>query len=163
MAADEPTGRTRHLLDVGRISKPHGLRGEVVVELTSDRSERLAPGTVLDTDAGALTIVAARPHHHRWIVAFAGESSRENADRLRGLALRAEALDEPDELWVHDLVGSAVVTTAGDAVGTCIAVVATPASDLLELDTGALVPVAFVVDRSPGRVTVDPPEGLFDL
>ncbi|MGH9113263.1 MAG: ribosome maturation factor RimM [Acidimicrobiales bacterium] len=163
MAADETNGRTSQVLEVGRISKPHGLRGEVVVNLTSDRAQRLGPGTVLDSDAGALTVVTSRPHHHRWIVAFAGQSSREDADRLRGLALRAEALDEPGELWVHDLVGSAVVTTAGDPVGTCVAVVANPASDLLELDTGALVPVAFVVERSPGRVTVDPPEGLFDL
>jgi 16S rRNA processing protein RimM len=163
VAAHVPDGRSGRLLEVGRISKPHGLRGEVVVDLTSDRVERLGPGTVLDTDAGVLTVVTSRPHHHRWIVAFADQSSREDADRLRGLALRAEALDEPDELWVHDLVGSAVVTTAGDPVGTCVAVVANPASDLLELDTGALVPVVFVVDRLPGRVTVDPPEGLFDL
>ena len=42
-------------------------------------------------------------------------------------------------------------------------VVANPASDLLELESGALVPVVFVVDRAPGRLTVDPPDGLFDL
>ena len=61
-------------------------------------------------------------------------------------------------------VGAGVVTASGgDAVGTCVAVGANPASDLLELDSGALVPVVFVVDRAAGRVTIDPPEGLLDL
>src|ERR671918_797104 len=80
----------------------------------------------------------------------------------RSHGLRAEAIDDPDELWVHDLIGSEVVTVGGDAVGTCVAVVANPASDLLELDSGALVPVVFVVERAPGRVTIDPPEGLLE-
>jgi 16S rRNA processing protein RimM len=152
------------LLEVGRIGRPHGLRGEVVVKLTTDRNERLAPGSVLYTDAGELVVVAARPHQDRWIVSFEGRDRREAVDGLRGQILRAEALDDPDELWVHDLVGAEVVRAgSGDAVGTCVAVVANPASDLLELDSGALVPVVFVVDHAAGRVTIDPPDGLLDL
>jgi 16S rRNA processing protein RimM len=150
------------LLEVGRVTRPHGLRGEVVVDLTTDRVERLAAGSVLSTDAGDLTVAAARPHQRRWIVAFEGHAGREAAERLRGLALRAEALDDPDTLWVHDLVGSEVVTVEGEVAGTCVAVVANPASDLLELDGGALVPVVFVVERMPGRVVIDPPEGLLE-
>ena len=161
--AGDPGGRTAPLLEIGRITKPHGLRGEVVVDLTTDRVERLAPGTVLASDTGDLTVAAARPHQHRWIVAFEGHASREAADRLRGVVLRAEALDDAGELWVHDLVGSAVVTVAGDPVGTCMAVMSNPASDLLELDSGALVPVVFVVEQASGRVTIDPPEGLLEL
>lgn len=151
------------LLEVGYVAKPHGLRGEVVVRLTTDRVERVAPGTVLHTDGGDLSIVDSRPHQDRWIVVFEGVDSREAADRLRGRALRAEPIEDPDELWVHDAVGASVVTVAGDVVGTCVSVVANPASDLLELDSGALVPVVFVTDRAPGRLTIDPPEGLFDL
>jgi 16S rRNA processing protein RimM len=150
------------LLEVGRVTRPHGLRGEVVVDLTTDRVERLTPGAVLSSDAGDLTVAAARPHQHRWIVTFEGHAGREAAERLRGLALRAEALDDPDALWVHDLVGSDVVTVDGEVAGTCVAVVANPASDLLELDGGALVPVVFVVERTPGRVVIDPPEGLLE-
>ena len=150
------------LLEVGRVTRPHGLRGEVVVDLTTDRVERLAPGTVLSSDAGDLIVAAARPHQHRWIVTFEGHAGREAAERLRGLALRAEALDDADALWVHDLVGSDVVTVDGEVAGTCVAVVANPASDLLELDGGALVPVVFVVERTPGRVVIDPPEGLLE-
>jgi 16S rRNA processing protein RimM len=151
------------LLEVGYVARAHGLRGEVVVALTTDRVERLDPGTVLSTDRGDLTVDAARPHQDRWIVSFAGYAGREAADGLRGLALRAPALDDPAELWVHHMVGATVVTTAGDTVGTCVAVVANPASDLIELDGGALIPVAFVVDHAPGLLTVDPPDGLFEL
>jgi len=151
------------LLEVGRIDRPHGLRGEVVVRLTTDRLERLAVGAVLRSDAGDLVVAASRPHQDRWIVAFRDRATREAAESLRGLVLRAEALDDPGELWVHELVGAEVATTAGERVGTCVSVVANPASDLLELDTGALVPVVFVVGHEAGRVTVDPPEGLFDL
>lgn len=158
MSASRPT-----LLEVGRIGRAHGLRGEVVVSLTTDRLERVAPGAVLVTDAGELEVQASRPHQGRWIVAFAGHHSRDDADRLRGLVLRAEAVDDPAEMWVHDLVGAEVVTADGDIVGRCTGVVANPAADLLELDSGALVPVVFVVDHTPGRVTIDPPEGLFDL
>lgn len=158
MAPSEP-----QLLEVGRISRPHGLRGEVVVALITDRVERLAPGSSLATDRGDLVVRSSRPHQDRWIVAFEGRGTREQADELRGLTLRAEALDDPDELWVHDLVGAEVVTVAGDSVGRCTGVLANPASDLIELSSGVLVPVVFVVDRAPGRITVDPPDGLFDL
>jgi 16S rRNA processing protein RimM len=158
MSASRPT-----LLEVGRIGRAHGLRGEVVVSLTTDRLERVAPGAVLVTDAGELEVRASRPHQGRWIVAFAGQDNREDADRLKGLILRAEAVDDPAELWVHDLVGAEVVTVAGETVGRCTGVVANPAADLLELDSGALVPVVFVVDHTPDRVTIDPPDGLFDL
>jgi 16S rRNA processing protein RimM len=151
------------LLEIGRITRAHGLRGEVVVHLITDRAERLAPGTVLASEHGDLTVAASRRHHDRWIVAFAGRATREQADELRGLVLRASALDDPAELWVHELVGARVVTEAGADVGTCVSVVANPAADLLELDGGALVPVTFVTGHAPGVVTIDPPEGLFDL
>lgn len=151
------------LLEVGYVARAHGLAGEVVVVLITDRSERLSPGMVLSSDAGDLTVASSRPHQDRWIVTFAGHTTREAAEALRGCALRAAALDDPSELWVHEMVGSLVVTTAGDTVGRCVAVVANPAADLIELDSGALVPVSFVVDHAPGTLTVDPPDGLFDL
>jgi 16S rRNA processing protein RimM len=134
-----------------------------VVLLSTDRDERLAPGARLSSDRGELIVRSSRRHADRWIVAFEGCATRDQADELRGLTLRADAVDDPSELWAHDLIGSEVVTVGGEAVGRCTAVVANPAADLLELDSGALVPVVFVVDHEPGRVTVDPPDGLFDL
>lgn len=156
------------LLEVGRIGRPHGLRGEVVVVLSTDREERLAPGARLGTDRGDLVVRAARRHQDRWIVSFEGHADREQVEELRGVALLAEPLDDPGELWVHELVGAEVVTTRGESLGRCTAVVANPAADLIELEGGGLVPVVFVVHHTsggdaPGRVTVDPPEGLLDL
>ena len=148
------------MLEVGRVVKPHGLKGEVVVELTTTRTDRLAPGTRFDD----LEVVRSQPFQHRWIVAFSGVTTREAADALRGRVLRAEPIDDdPDALWVHELIGASVVDMAGAELGTVTAVEANPASDLLVLDSGGLVPLRFVVEHSNGRVVVDPPAGLFDL
>ena len=143
------------------------MRGDVLVVFTSERTERLEPGSVLFTDRGALTVAAARPHQDRWIVAFEEIADRSDAETWRGVALRGQALDTADlddgELWVHELIGASVVLTDGTAVGEVESVQANPAADLLVLDTGALVPVVFVTDRAEGRVVIDPPEGLLDL
>jgi 16S rRNA processing protein RimM len=154
----------RPLLEVGRIEKPHGVRGEVIVRLTTNRAERLAPGSVLTTSTGPLEVVSSRPHQDRWCVAFAGLRDREGAEARRGTVLLAEAIDDPDELWVHELVGARLVDQHGTDHGRVVDVLANPASDLLELDGGALVPVRFVVGVTPReRVDVDVPDGLFDL
>jgi 16S rRNA processing protein RimM len=154
------------LLLVGRIVKSHGLRGEVVVDLLSSEPEvRLARGAVLHTEGrGPLTVVSARPHQERWLVVFAEVPTREVADSMRGTELHGVPLDDPDALWVHELVGAPVVDTAGGDRGRVKAVLANPADDLLELDGGALVPVTFVVGWDEDRrVVIDPPDGLFEL
>ncbi len=151
---------SRPVLEVGRVVKPHGLKGEVVVELTTTRTDRLAVGTRFED----LEVVRSQPFQHRWIVAFEGVTTREAADALRGRVLHAEPIDDdPDALWVHQLIGASVVDTAGTSLGTVTAVEANPASDLLVLDGGGLVPLRFVVEHGDGRVVVDPPAGLFDL
>ena len=162
-AAGDAGSSPSPLLEVGYVARAFGLHGEVLVALTTDRAERVDPGTVLSTDLGDLTVAASRPHQDRWIVSFAGHETREHAEALRGRVLRAAPLDDPAELWVHDMVGSEVMTTPGDKLGRCVAVVANPAADLIELDGGALIPVAFVVDHAPGTLTVDAPDGLLDL
>ncbi|MDQ2754194.1 MAG: ribosome maturation factor RimM [Actinomycetota bacterium] len=158
------------LLEVGRVTKPHGIRGQVIVEVTSNRPERWLPGTRVNIPNGSLEIVQASPaagrasgDHTRWIVAFAGITDREGAEALRGLALSAAPLEDPDALWVHDLVGSEVVDATGMGRGRVTSVQSNPASDLLVLDTGALVPLRFVVSSRAGRVSVEVPDGLFDL
>ena len=152
---------------MGRITKPHGVRGDVLVQLTTERTERLAPGAVLTTDRGALTVRSASPHHDRWIVAFDEIPGRDEAETWRGTVLQAEPLSdaelEADTFWVHELVGAEVALVDGTVVGTVEAVEANPASDLLVLSTGTLVPVVFITEQAPGHVVIEPPEGLLEL
>ena len=162
MTADTEPPR-EGLLEVGRVARAHGLRGDVLVDMTSDRPERTEPGATFETTAGPLTIAESRRHQQRWLVRFEGCAGRESADDLRGVVLWAEPIDD-DTLWVHELVGCRVVDSAGVDRGEIAAVVANPAADLLELSDGTLVPATFVVaPPSDGVVTVDAPDGLFDL
>jgi 16S rRNA processing protein RimM len=154
------------LLEVGYVARAQGLRGEVMVELITNRTERLAPGSILQTDVGPLEVQAAKPHGgpNRWVVSFARVTDRAGAEALRGRTLRAAPLDADDgTLWVHEMVGSDVFEVDGTPRGRVTDVQANPASDLLVLEGGALVPLRFVTEHSPGRVEIDPPSGLFDL
>jgi 16S rRNA processing protein RimM len=157
------------LLEVGTIGRAHGLAGEVSVRMTSDRPERVAPGAVLESDRGPLVVRSARRHQDRWIVRFDGVDGRTAAESLLGVVLRGEPIDDPDALFVHELVGSHVIDAAGTDRGVVVAVLSNPASDLLELDGGALVPLVFVVggvdetDPSHRVIHVEVPDGLFEL
>jgi len=152
-------------LEVGRVTKAHGLRGEVVVHLTSDYPEaRLAPGSRLHAGPDELVVRSARPHQDRWLVLFEGVVDRPAAERLAGRALSGEALDDPEALWVHELIGSRVVEEeTGVDRGRVVSVVANPAHELLELESGALVPVVFVRSCVDGGTLIAPPPRLFDL
>jgi len=151
-------------LEVGRIVKAHGIRGEVIVELISNRPDlRLAPGSVLSSDRGALEVLASTPHQNRWIVRFAGIPDRNTAESYRNTVLSAEPIEGDDgTLWVHELIGAEVFDLDGRSYGPVEAVEANPASDLLVLAGERLVPLVFVKTRLPGRVVIDPPPGLLD-
>jgi 16S rRNA processing protein RimM len=158
-----PAASRDPLLEVGQITKPHGLTGEVVVHLWTNQPGRLDPGSVLSSASGELAVVRSRPHKGHYLVVFAGVDDRESADALRGTVLSAHAESVPGALWVHELVGAQVVSTAGQVLGTVTSVEANPASDLLVLDGGGLIPLRFVVENQPGAtVTVDIPDGLLD-
>lgn len=150
------------MLQVGRIGRPHGLRGEVLVNLTTDRLERLEPGSQLQAGDDAVVVVEASPHSGRWRVRFEGITDREGAEHLVGRELFGEPLEDPDALWAHDVIGTMVAEPDGTERGRVVAVLENPASDLLELDSGALVPVRFVVASEGGVTTVEAPDGLFD-
>lgn len=112
-------------------------------------------------------MVRSRRHKGRWLVAFAGHDTRESVEQFTGGVIEAVALDDPDTLWVHTVVGRRVVSLDGAGAatehGVVAAVIDNPAHDLLVLDSGALVPVVFIVDDTdPDRLVIDPPEGLFD-
>jgi len=141
------------------------VRGEVVVTMHTDRSERTTPGAVLHAGERELVVASARPHQGRWLVRFEGITDRNAAEELRGATLVGEPLDDPGEgrVWVHEMVGDEVRDAHDNALGRVTAVEVNPAHDILVLDNGTLVPMVFVVDRQPGVVVVDPPDGLLDV
>ena len=152
------------MLEIGRITSPHGVGGDVNVVLTSNRTERLDRGSVLSIPSGPMTVISARPHKNGFIVKFEGVNFRDQSEALRNTVLSAEPIDDPDELWVHELIGATVIDQAGVARGAVERVLDNPASDLLELDSGSLVPARFIVSHIAGEeIRVDVPVGLFDL
>ena len=173
-ASDTTGGATRRV--VGRVGRPHGLRGEVTVQVRTDwPEERFAVGVHLYGDTGrVLTVDAVRPHSGSLLVRFAGVTDRAAAAQLCGLVLTVEAtelpeLDDPDEFYDHQLEGLAAVGLDGTVLGTIREVVHAPASDLLVLATEhgeALVPfvraIVVEVDVAGSRVVLNPPAGLLD-
>jgi 16S rRNA processing protein RimM len=164
---------------VGRIGRPHGIRGEVTVEVRTDDPElRFAPGSVLTTDParlGPLTVAAARWHSGRLLLSVAGVADRTAAEGLRGTVLSAEVPDDelpedPEEFYDHQLRGLAAEATDGAALGTVTDVIHLPGQDLLSLDHhGREVLVPFVAEMVPdidvdaGRIVLDLPPGLLTL
>jgi 16S rRNA processing protein RimM len=155
------------LLEVGHIGRAHGIRGDVFLVLSTDRAERAAVGSKLWVRDRWIAVTASSNANGKWRVHLEGVDDRDAAEALAGTRVYAEPIDDTDALWVHHLIGASVVETNGIDRGRCISVVANPASDLLELESGALVPAAFVttVDVSGGVpfITIDPPDGLFEL
>ena len=167
---------------VGRIGKPHGIRGEVTLDVRTDEPDRrFAPGTTLRAEAPAgadrrpssLTVARARWHQSTLLVTFEELADRNAAEAARGTVLhstigRDETPDDPDEFYDHQLVGLEVVDVDGRALGTVKALVHGSAQDLLTVRTtdgrDALVPfvTALVpeVDLEAGRVVVADRPGL---
>ena len=139
----------------------------------SDDPARFQPGARLLTAGGSrITVVDARQHGDRFVVAFDGYETREAAETLRGPlyieAAQARTLDD-DEYWEHDLVGCSAWIMSEVEVGTIARVISGPAQDLLALDTPSeerLVPlvkeIVLEVDLERRRIILDPPDGLLD-
>ena len=151
------------LLEIATVGRAHGVRGDVVMHPVTNRLERFDIGSRLITAAGERVVSRARFDGNRWLVRFEGIDDRDAAAALTGTTVFAEPLDDPDELWVHELCGSSLIDQHGFDAGVITSVVANPAADLLELDTGHLVPLTFVVRSEPGAVHVEVPDGLFEL
>ncbi|MGP3920802.1 ribosome maturation factor RimM [Nonomuraea sp. 10N515B] len=163
-------------LVVGRIGRPHGVRGEVTVEVLTDEPERrFVVGTSIATDPadrGPLVVTGRRWHKDFLLIMFDGVTDRDVAEELRGTMLvidsaDVEPSDDPDEFHDHQLIGLAVETVAGDPVGEVTDVLHHGQDLLVVRRKGAdeaLIPFvkALVpeVDLQGGRLVVDPPEGL---
>jgi 16S rRNA processing protein RimM len=157
---------------VGRVSRSHGVGGEVSVHPLTEVDVRFAPGSVLRLEDGRrLTVERSRPHRDHVLVKFDEVADRDAADALRGSVLLVDAADAPaieeaDRFWVHEVVGLEVVTEDGRSLGRIREVEANPANDLWVTDNGSLIPavreVVVGVDLGAGRVTVRELPGLLD-
>jgi 16S rRNA processing protein RimM len=169
---------------VGRIGRPHGVRGLVTVEVrTDDPDLRFVPGAVLVTDPpqrGPLTVVDKRWHSGTLLLQLAAPSgevygTREDVDVLRNTLLLVPVADlpeieDPDSYYDHELVGLSARLPDGSTVGEVTAV-RHEAQDLLVVRRpgapDALIPFVSAivpsVDVAGGFLVVDPPEGLLEL
>jgi 16S rRNA processing protein RimM len=167
---------------VGRIGRPHGLRGDVTVDVRTDEPERrFAPGARLRAEprAGsasrlaALTVTSARWHSSVLLVTFEELTDRTTAEAARGILLHAtiaadESPEDPEEFYDHQLVDLAAYDVDGAPLGTVVGLVHGSAQDLLRVATPdgreALVPFvkALVpeVDVAGGRVVIADRPGL---
>lgn len=179
-----PSGEEMREVLVGRIGRPHGLRGDLTIDVRTDEPEhRFHPGAVLRAEPSpgpasahgprTLTVDTARWHQGRLLLTFDEIPDRTAAEQARGLMLfvsiPADAVPaDPEEFYDHQLVGLAVVDPDGHALGTLVRVNHGAAQDLLVVKTNdgreALVPfvAALVpeVDLAGGRIVVADRPGL---
>ena len=164
---------------VGRIGRPHGIRGDVVVGVRTDEPElRFARGSRLDTDpadVGPLTVAGTKWHSGELLVRFEGIGDRDAAAELRGTWLTVDSATiappaDPDEFRDADLVGLSVRTLDGTPVGTVDDVLHS-GQDVLVIKSpdGRDIMIPFVkplvpeVDVAAGYLAINPPEGLLNL
>ena len=164
---------------VGRIARPHGLRGHVIVNPETDFvDERFAVGATLwmrsDRGDEQLTVTASRVQNGRPVIAIEGYASIEDVERLAGLELRVpeETLAplEHGTYYHHQLVGCVVATMAGERVGVVARVEGGTAGTLLVVDGArgeVLIPFAedicVAVNVDEKAIGIAAPEGLLEL
>jgi 16S rRNA processing protein RimM len=166
--------RSPQWVAVGRITRAHGVKGEVSVLVLSQVAERFEPGSRLFLGEGEqqpLTVAEARPHRQRLLVRFEGVMDRDRAEELQGSYLFVTAASAPElpegEFWTHQLVGCEVVTDSGRSLGRIREVIRTAANDVWaaggdegEVLIPALKEVVETVDLRGGRVVVHEIPGL---
>ena len=164
---------------VGRVARPHGLKGHVVVNPETDFvEERFSPGSVLWTEGQQgpepLRVVDARLQGSRPVVGFEGCERVEDAERLAGRELRIPETMlqplEPGRYYEHQLTGCGVETASGQAIGTVRRVEGSGGSVRLVIDAPSgevqipfAADICSLVDLAARRIVVEPPEGLLEL
>ena len=149
---------------MGRIGKPHGVRGDLFVSFTSDLEQRHRVGAQLwlDPNGGGtpLVITTSRAQKDRFVVHFEGVDDRDAAEKLTNKFLYAEPIEDTDALWVHQMIGSQVIDEHGHLWGLCTGILQNPAHDILEIEGGLLVPIPFVHSCDGVTTVIHPPDGL---
>lgn len=177
-----PAPEGKQQLRVGRLTKAHGLKGAIKVELyTDDPDRRFSPGAIFalqvptssDWHGKSLELIELKFYNSHPVAFFKDVLDRTTAETLIKAILWIdqdldETTDEEDAWFDHQLVGLRVLRD-GAEVGTVTQIDHFPAQDLLTVRTaGGDVLVPFVkaivtaVDVAAGTLTVDPPLGLFE-
>jgi 16S rRNA processing protein RimM len=181
--APEAGARTHELMIVGRVRKPQGIQGELLVELLTDMPDvifasgnRVFGGTAdgdLDSSSSALTVRRARPFKGAYIIGFTEITERTAADKWRGRYLLSEtasrrALAE-DEIYRHELLGMRVLDDNVGELGNVTELYDFPQGLTLEVSTRrgpVLVPyrpeIVHEVDLESKCIRIRAPEGLFE-
>ncbi len=162
------------LVMVGRIGKPHGIGGQVTLEVRTDEPERrFAPGTTLHRESGSDLIVSGfHWHSGRVLLKFLDVDSRNAAEELRNSILMVERSDtevpeESDEYYDSNLMGCEVRTVSGELIGNVTDVLHLPSQEVLVVGRESmeyLIPfvesIVPTIDIEAKLITVNPPEGL---
>ena len=177
MSEDKPSIGGEELLAVGKVLRPHGIRGALVVEPMTDWPERFSKGAklLLERTPGRLeevTVASGATHKGRILLALEGVCDRNGSEALRGCHLFIHPRDAfplgEGEYWVHELVGLEVEDPRGEELGLVADVLCRRAQDLLTVrrEDGTEFGIPFVerfvkeVDVERGVVKVELPEGM---
>ena len=160
------------LVRIGRVIKPHGIRGELVVAAEGHTLAELAVGAVVVVAGETYSIAGLRPHQGRLLLLLDGCSDRTAAETLRGARVGVADAGLPaladDEWYADDLVGWTLLERQGIRLGVVTAVLPGPVHDYLQIGTDQpqLVPMVreWLVDVDPARRTIsmDMPAGLLE-
>jgi len=164
------------LLLIGKITRPHGIRGEVHVSAYVDQQLHLQPGSRVIVEAPdrqpvEYRIETARPHKNGLLIGFAGVGDRSSAEAVSGASLfmprSALPPAEPDTWYWCDLIGLAVYETDGGFLGRVESMIETGSNDVFVVRQGenerlipAIEQVVREIDLEDGKMVVDLPEGL---
>jgi 16S rRNA processing protein RimM len=176
----ESTGSDVARVTVGRIVRPQGNRGQVVVAPDTDfGSERFVPGAAFHgagpDGARRLVVTESRPHDARWVIGFEGVSTIDDAEALRGIELQVPEADltplEAGQYYLHDLVGCEVHADSDGPIGVVVRVDLGTGTPVLVVEHGTfgevLVPLAEEIcrriDVAARRIDIAPPAGLVEL
>lgn len=164
-------------LAVGKLRRPHGVRGEMVMEVLTDFPERFQPGAVVYVGPRRLplTIRSVCPFHDMLLIAFEGYHDRDQVGIFRNQLVTVPASEAPplpeDEYYYHELLGLRVITDQGEVLGTLVEILETGANEVYivepkgggpEILLPAIEEVILAVDLEAGTMTVHLLDGLVE-
>jgi 16S rRNA processing protein RimM len=172
--AGSPLEGEPEFLAVGKMRRPHGVHGEMVLDVYTDFPERLHPGVVLfiGDEHRPERICSCRPNGASLLISFAGRSNPESAGELRNQLACVRSDDRPPlpegEYYHHQLLGLQVVDETGRRLGKLVEILISPANDVYciqpeagkEILIPALKSVILDVDLSQGQMRVHLLPGL---